>query len=47
MAHEPLIVLDTHTLLWRVSGSKRLELAAPVEKWLADLRLLPELRTLW
>ncbi|OGA57252.1 MAG: hypothetical protein A3F77_07095 [Betaproteobacteria bacterium RIFCSPLOWO2_12_FULL_67_28] len=75
-----MIVLDTHALLWWVSGSKRLsararrairaatvdapaaastisvleivtavrrgrlELAAPVESWLADLRLLPELR---
>ena len=80
MAHEPLIVLDTHALLWWVSGSKRLsaaarraifaatakapaaasaisvleivtavrrgwlELAAPVENWLADVRMLPELR---
>lgn len=80
MAHELLIVLDTHALLWWVSGSKRLsararrairaatakapavasaisvleiatavrrgrlELATPLENWLADLRLLPELR---
>ena len=80
MADEPLIVLDTHALLWWVSGSKRLsakarrairaatarapaaastisvleiatavrrgrlELAAPLESWLADLVLLPELR---
>lgn len=80
MADEPLIVLDTHALLWWVSGSKRLsanarrairaatarapaavstisvleiatavrrgrlELAAPLESWLVDLRLLPELR---
>jgi len=80
MAHEPLIVLDTHALLWWVSGSKRLsararraigkatarapaavsaisvleiatavrrgrlELAAPLEQWLADLQLLPEVR---
>ena len=80
MADEPLIVLDTHALLWWVSGSKRLsakakrairaatakapaaasaisvleiatavrrgrlELAAPLESWLGDLRLLPELR---
>ena len=80
MAHESLIVLDTHALLWWVSGSNRLsararrtiraatakapaavstisvleiatavrrgrlELAAPVESWLADLCLLPELR---
>ena len=80
MAHEPLIVLDTHALLWWVSGSKqlsararrairvatakapaavsaisvleiataarrgRLELATPLETWLGDLRLLPELR---
>ena len=78
MAHEPLIVLDTHALLWWVSGSKRLsararrairtamapaavsaisvleiatavrrgrlQLTAPLENWLADLRQLPELR---
>lgn len=80
MADEPLIVLDTHALLWWVSESKRLsakarrairaatarapaaastisvleiaaavrrgrlELAAPLDGWLADLRLLPELR---
>jgi PIN domain nuclease of toxin-antitoxin system len=75
----PLIVLDTHVLVWWVSGSRRLtaaarramarhvaeapvavstismfeiatairrgrlELALPAERWLADVRLLPNI----
>jgi PIN domain nuclease of toxin-antitoxin system len=75
----PLIVLDTHVLVWWVSGSRRLtaaarraiarhvaeapvpvstismfeiatairrgrlELAVPAERWLADVRLLPNI----
>lgn len=80
MGRQPVIVLDTHVLVWWVSGvvrlsgparraiaasvrhgaaiastisvfeiataarRGRLQLNAPLERWLADLRLLPELR---
>lgn len=79
MGDRPLIVLDTHVLVWWVSGSRRLtaaarraiarhvaeapvavstismfeiatairrgrlELALPAERWLADVRLLPNI----
>jgi PIN domain nuclease of toxin-antitoxin system len=80
MGHEPVIVLDTHALVWWVSDASRLsirarraidqashsnpatvsaisvleivtavrrgrlELASPLDQWLADVRALPELQ---
>jgi PIN domain nuclease of toxin-antitoxin system len=80
MGHEPVIVLDTHALVWWVSDAGRLsvrarraidqasrsdpaivsaisvleivtavrrgrlELASPLDQWLADVRALPELQ---
>jgi PIN domain nuclease of toxin-antitoxin system len=78
--HEPVIVLDTHVLVWWVTGTRRLsvrakrvvdqnvrrgpaivsaisvleiataarrgrlELGVPLDQWLADLRMLPEIQ---